>query len=367
MNTADEGTRVKQFGFLHFVLPLALAAASAGAVRADASTASTSCRSPTTEARIAIRVALGRTPVHIFEADRTLWVALAGRHDPRTGATLAGGSIVAVDPETGRIRRTLRLPVDPTQFVAAFGSLWVIGAPTSRRFNGVLRIDPRDGRVIAVIRAPKAYGSRISATSKAVWVGGSDVFAKGHSDQAGVRFVYRIDPRPNTVVQQVRLPQGTTVLDLEPEGSSLWVSGWWGVARISDSGRTLFHQPFAGAGWSMAKTSRAVWVTLPWSGTPYQRRQDAAHAARQLLRIDRGAHQPRVTIVDLPGQPGGVASSGTTVWMGGSQGLARIDDTTASPVVTPTGIDVVATDLFPFPGGVWVAEATKHRVTKVIC
>ena len=225
----------------------------------------------------------------------------------------------------------------------------------------------RDGRVIAVIRAPKAYGSRIAATAKAVWVGGADVYAKGHSDQAGVRYVYKIDPRLNAVVRQVRLPQGTTVLDLEPDGSTLWVSGWWGVARISHAGRTLFHQPFAGAGWSMARTSRAVWVTLPWSGTPYQRRQDAAHTARQLLRIDRGTRTRRVTVIDLPGQPGGVAAWGNTVWMGGSEGLARIDDTTASPVITPTGIDVVATDLFPFPGGVWVAEGARNRVSKVIC
>ena len=361
-----QGTRVKQFGSLLFVLALALAAAWAGAVRADASTSTASCRSPA-DATIAFRVALTRRPMHIFEAVRTLWVALAGRHDPRTGATLAGGSIVAVNGATGRIVRRLRLPVDPTQFVAAFGSLWVIGAPTSRRFTGVLRIDPRDGRVIAVIRAPKAYGSRIAATAKAVWVGGADVYAKGHSDQAGVRYVYKIDPRLNGVVRQVRLPQGTTVLDLEPDGSTLWVSGWWGVARISHAGRTLFHQPFAGAGWSMARTSRAVWVTLPWSGTPYQRRQDAAHTARQLLRIDRGTRTRRVTVIDLPGQPGGVAAWGNTVWMGGSEGLARIDDTTASPVITPTGIDVVATDLFPFPGGVWVAEGARNRVSKVIC
>jgi hypothetical protein len=305
--------------------------------------------------------------MHIFATDRTLWIALAGRHDPRTGATLAGGSLAAVDPDSGRILRELRLPVDPTQFVVAFGSLWVIGGSNDRRFDGVVRVNPHNGRVVAVIRASHAYGSRITATTKAVWVGGADVFAKGHSDEAGVRFVYRIDPTRNAVLQRVLLPQGTTVLDLDGEDSSLWVSGWWGVARISNSGRVLFHTPLPGAGWSMAATPRAIWVSLPWSGTPYQRRQDPSHRAQQILRIDRAAPEPRITVIDLPEQPGGVAASEDTVWMGGSQGLARIDDTKAAPVVIPTGMNVVPTDLVPYPGGVWVAEATKNRVTKVTC
>jgi hypothetical protein len=243
----------------------------------------------------------------------------------------------------------------------------VIGAWSDRRFDGVVRVDPRSGRVLAVIRASRAYGSRITATTKAIWVGGADVYPKGHSDRAGVRFVYRIDPRRNAVVKRVRLPQGMTVLDLDGEGSALWVSGWWGVARISNGGRTLFHQPFAGAGWSMAATPRAVWVSFPWSGAPYRRRQDARHRAQQILRIDRDGRPPRVTVIDLPQQPGGIAATAGTVWMGGREGLARIDDTKAPPVVAPTGIDVVPTQIVPFLGGVWVAEATKNRVTKVIC
>lgn len=299
--------------------------------------------------------------------ENVLWVTLAGRHNPRTGATLAGGSIVAVDSSSGRILRRLRLPVDPTEFAAAFGSLWVIGAPVDRRDEGVLRVDPGSGRVLAVIRASHSYGSRITSTATAIWVGGADVYPKGRSDLAGVRFVYRIDPRRNAVVERVRLPQGMTVLDLDGEGSSVWVSGWWGVARISNGGRTLFHEPFAGAGWSMASTPRAVWVSLPWSGTPYQRRQDAAHRAQQILRIDRRTRVGRVTVLDLPEQPGGVAAAADTVWTGGRHGLARIDDTKAPPVVVPTGIDVVPTQVAPFPGGIWVAEATRNTVTKIIC
>jgi hypothetical protein len=325
-----------------------------------------SCRVADTP-RVAFRVPLARAPTDLVAADRTLWITLEGRRNPRTGATLAGGSVVAVHQDSGRVFRRLRLPVDPTEFAVAFGSLWVIGTSSDRRFEGVIRVDPRSGRVLAVIRASRAYGSRITATARAIWVGGADVYPKGHSDRAGVRFVYRIDPRRNAVVQRVRLPQGMTVLDLDGEGSSLWVSGWWGVARISNLGRTLFHEAFAGAGWSMEATPRAVWVSFPWSGTPYQRRQDATHRAQQILRIDREARPRRVTVIDLPEQPGGVAAAAGTVWTGGGQGLARVDDTKTPPVVAPTGIDVVPTDMVPFIDGIWVAEATNNRVTKVIC
>ena len=350
---------------------LLLAAAAVGAAATAAfgggsGPARTSCRAADTPS-VAFRVPFTRAPTNLVATENVLWVTLAGRRNPRTGATLAGGSIVAVDRNSGRILRRLRLPVDPTEFAAAFGSLWVIGAPVERRFDGVVRVDPRNGRILAVIRASRSYGSRITATATAIWVGGADVFPKGRSDLAGVRFIYRIDPSRNAVVERVRLPQGMTVLDLDGEGSSVWVSGWWGVARISDDGRTLFHEPFAGAGWSMAATPRAVWVSLPWSGTPYQRRQDAAHRARQILRIDRRARTSRLTVLDLPEQPGGVAAAASTVWMGGGQGLARIDDTKTPPVVAPTGIDVVPTHIVPFPGGVWVAEATRNTVTKILC
>jgi hypothetical protein len=298
---------------------------------------------------------------------RTLWVAIAGRHDPRTGATLRRGAIAAMDTRTGRLR-VLRPPIDPTELAVGFGSSWVLGAPIKRGPRGVLRIDPRTGRAIAAIQsAQHPYGSRIAATPRAVWVGGADVYPRGHSDRAGVRFVYKIDPRRNAVVQRVRLPGGMTVLDLDGEGARLWISGWWGVAELSNAGRVLFHAAYAGAGWSVARTSQVVWVTLPWSGTPYQRRQDDAHRARQLLRISTRSRTSRPQAIELPRQPGGVHAAGGTVWLGGGDVLARVDDSTSPPTVVSTGVAVHATAMAPFVGGVWVSELTKRRLTKVLC
>jgi hypothetical protein len=323
-----------------------------------------------TQPRVALRVALPGVPMDLAKTKRTLWVAIAGRHDPRTGATLRRGAIAAVDTRTGRVSRVLRPPIDPTELAVGFGSLWVMGSPTKRGPRGILRISPQTGRVIAVIRMARG-STRIAATRRALWAGGGDY---GHGaprpgvpERTGVRFVYKIDPRRNAVVQRVRLPGGMTVLDLDAEGANLWVSGWWGVAELSGAGRVLFHAAYAGAGWSMAHARRVAWVTLPWSGTPYQRRQDNAHRARQILRISTISRTARPKAIDLADQPGGVAAAGRTVWLGGGDVLARVDDSTSPPTVVPTGVAVHPTAMDPFAGGVWVAELRKRRLTKVVC
>ena len=88
-------------------LALTLGGRWATAGHAGGSSPRDACR-PAGGARIALRVAFPRTPMDAVQRGQLLWVALAGRHVPRTGKTLAGGSIVAVDAATGRIVRTLR-------------------------------------------------------------------------------------------------------------------------------------------------------------------------------------------------------------------------------------------------------------------
>jgi hypothetical protein len=322
-------------------------------------------------ARVATRVPLPAVPMDLAKSKSTLWVALAGQHNPRTGATLRGGEVAAVDIRTGRLARRLRLPIDPTELEFGFGSLWALGNPTKRGPHGVLRINPRTGRIIAVIRMPRGW-SRIATTTRAIWVGGGDITPgtprrPGVPERTSVRLVYKIDPRRNVIVQRVLLPGGMTVLDLDGEGASLWIGGWWGVAKLSNAGRVLFHAAYAGAGWSMARTPGLVWVTLPWSGTPYQRRQDTAHRARQLLRISTASRTSHPTAIELPRQPGGVEAAGGTIWLGGGDVLARLNDEASPPTVVPSDVVVHPTAMEPFADGVWVAEMTKRRLTKVVC
>jgi hypothetical protein len=331
-------------------LALALPAGSSSFRRA-----AKTCPSPT-GAEIVATVGLGGRPGFLLLAKNTLWVAIAASRPAGRGA------LARVDAPSGRLLGTLPLPIDPDQLASGFGSLWVTGETSNRSLRALLRIDPHSGRMQAVIRGPRTLGSKIAATSDGIWVGGADIFPEGHPERAGVRFVYKIDPRRNAVVRQVRLPGGMTVIDLQGEGSSLWATGWFGVAKISASGRLLFHQSFNGSGWSMALTPGVVWIAEPWFARPFVRRQN--RPARRLLRI--ATSEPRrVTVIELQTQPGAVSAAGGTVWVGANGGLARINAAETPPTLAPVPVSLAPNYHESFPEGVWVSELHRNRVDKI--
>jgi hypothetical protein len=334
---------------------LASAAVVAGAATSAHSLASTACPSASTPAVVAQARVPGR-PGFLLPKGNDLWVAIAAPHVSGRGA------VARIDARTGRLERVLRLPVDPYQLAVGFGSLWVTGQTNDQRYRGVLRVDPRSGRVVRVIRGPRALGSKLTATSRAVWVGGADIYPKGHPEKAGVRFVYEIDPRRNAVVRRVRLPGQATVIALAGAGSSLWSVGWWGVVKLSASGRVLFRQPIDGSGWSLALTPGVVWVAQPWFGDRPVRRQDSP--ARRLLRIPVAAPS-RQTVVELQNQPGGVSAAAGVVWVGGNGQLERLNAAQPQPTPTSVRLKLVPTYHAAFPGGVWVSERSTNRVSKV--
>jgi hypothetical protein len=326
------------------------AAPSQSQVRAASGCPSASGATVVTRARVPGR------PRFLFLKGNDLWVAVAA---PRV---FGRGWVARVDARSGRLERVLRLPVDPDQLAVGFGSLWVTGATNEQRYRGVLRIDPRSGRVLRVVRGPRALGSKLATTSRAVWVGGADIYPKGHSEKAGVRFVYEIDPRRNAVVRSVRLPGQATVISLVGDGSSLWSVGWWGVVKLSASGRVLFRHPIDGSGWSLALTPGVVWVAQPWLGERPVRRQD--RPARRLLRIPVAAPS-RATVVELETQPGGVSAAAGVVWVGGDGRLARLDAAQVPPTLTSVPLSLTPTYHVAVPGGAWIAERDANRVSKI--
>ena len=302
-------------------------------------------------------VTLPGRPGFLLLAKNRLWVAIAA---PRPWGR---GAIAQIDVDSGEIQRILPLPINPYQLAFGFGSLWVTGETTDRRYqDGLLGLNPETGRVVRVIRGPRFFGSKIATTTDAVWIGGADIFPKGHSERAGVRFVYKIDPQRNAVVRRVKLPAQATVIDLAGSGGSLWSAGWWGVNRLSASGRVLFRQSIDGSGWSLAVTQRAVWVAQPWLGQRPIRQQN--RPARRLLRIATSG-TPRVTTIDLHGQPGGVSAAGGIVWLAAEGGLARLTASETPPTLTKIPLDFSTSSIEAFPGGVWVSELRANRVSKI--
>jgi hypothetical protein len=256
-----------------------------------------------------------------------------------------------------------RLPVNPYQLAFGFGSLWVTGETTNRRYQGrLLRVDPSTGRVLRLIRGPQTLGAKIATTSDAVWIGGADIFPPGHSERAGVRFVYKIDPRRNAVVRRVQLPAQATVIALHGDGRALWSAGWWGVVKLSAAGRVLFVQRVDGSGWSLAQTPGAVWVAQPFFGSRPVRKQD--RPARRLLRIATSGAR-RISVIELQTQPGHVSSANGVVWVTANGGLARIDAAKTPTTLTRVPVDFSPNYHVPFTGGLWISDLRANRVHKV--
>lgn len=303
-------------------------------------------------------IVLPGRPGFLLLRKNILWVAIKA---PRSGLSRGRGAIARVDARTGAVQRILRIPFDPYQIAVGFGSLWLTGESNNRKFRGLVRLDPRSGHVVRVIYGPRLLGSKIAATSDGIWIGGADVYPKGHADRAGVRFVYKIDARRNAVVRQVQLP-GTTVIALRAEGSSFWATGWGGVVKLSASGRPLFVRHFDGAGWSLALTPGAVWIAKPLSGS--RSVPGSERPARQLLKIPTSDPSRKTTVIGLETPPGGVAASSGVVWAAANSGLARTD-AAGTPTLTNVPLDFRLSWVEAFPGGVWISEQDGNRVRKI--
>jgi hypothetical protein len=304
---------------------------------------------------VVFSVPLPGKPGQMLLSRGTLWVAI---EPARWGHP---GRLLALDPSSGRVRRTIRLPVSPMRFVTGFGSLWLTGAGGGRRYSGVLRIDPRSARVLRVIRGAHPLGSALAATRRAIWIAGADTFPPGHPEQSGVYFVYKIDPRRGAVVQRVRLR--STVIDLVGDGPTFWVTGWIAVPKLSEAGRVLFREPIEGSGWSIARGGEGVWVTHTFDGS---RRDRQPPPARELYRI-REFSKPHLARIRLEESPWQVSTASGVAWVAAGRGSHQVlwlDDTrTPSPTAVP--VPGIVQGIQAVPRGAWVAQLKPNQLSRI--
>lgn len=285
----------------------------------------------------------------------TLWVAIQPARWGRPGRLLA------LDPSSGRVRRTFPLPVTPMRFVTGFGSVWVTGAGGGGRYSGVLRLDPRSGHVLRVIRGAHPLGSALAATSRAIWIAGADTFPKGHPEKSGVYYVYKIDPRRDAVVLRVRLH--STVIDLVGNGPALWATGWIAVPRLSDAGRVRFRQVIAGSGWSIAPAGDGVWVAHTFNGS---RRDRNPPPARDLYRIREHA-RPHLTRISLEESPWEVSSAGGVAWVAAGRSSHQVLwlDDTRTPSPTAVSVSGIVRSIQGATRGSWVAQQKPNQLSRI--
>jgi hypothetical protein len=304
---------------------------------------------------VAFSVPLPGPPGQMLLSKGTLWVAIEPARWGRPGRLLA------FEASSGRLRRTIPVPVSPMRFVAAFGSLWLTGAGGGGRYSGVLRLDPRSGRVLRVIRGAQPLGSALAATTRGVWVGGADTFPQGHEERSGVYFVYEIDPRRGTVVRRVRLR--STVIDLVGDGPALWVTGWLAVPKLSEAGRVLFRQAIIGSGWSIARAGEGVWVTHTFNGS---RRDRNPPPARELYRI-RESSKPHLTRIPLEESPWAVSAAGGVAWVAAgraSHEVLWLDDT-RTPSPTAVRVSGLVRGVQAAARGAWVAQLRPSQLSRI--
>ncbi|MEK7271205.1 MAG: PQQ-binding-like beta-propeller repeat protein, partial [Planctomycetota bacterium] len=136
--------------------------------------------------------------------------------------------LAALDPKTGRLLKTLRLPeatrpdapasatgFDPefpysiTDLAADSGSLWVLAR--QKAGAGILRIDPSDGRTLSFVPAPED-STWLAQADGSLWVRTRQRNAEG--------VIVRLDPLSGRVLETRSLPDEARFLSgLESDGS----------------------------------------------------------------------------------------------------------------------------------------------------
>ncbi len=132
----------------------------------------------------------------IAVGERGVWVA----GDPNDRA------LWRIDPATGRLAATIRLPVAPTDVAVGAGAVWV----TSELDDTLSRIDPSTNEVTGTIAAGKG-ASGVAVGAGSVWV--ADAVAHA---------VSRIDPRTLRVIRTIAV--GSSPSDVAVGNGVVWVA-----------------------------------------------------------------------------------------------------------------------------------------------
>jgi glutamine cyclotransferase len=175
---------------------------------------------------------------------RHIWCAAGGRLnavDPDTGKVLRSLDVAAhagtafdgrhlfqiaedrihkIDPETGRVLASIPAPGGGADSGLAWaeGSLWV-GQYRSRKIH---RIDPETGAVLRTIESDR-FVTGVS------WVDGELWHATWEGDRSELR---RIDPQSGEVLEQLDMPPGIGVSGLESDGGDRFFCGGGNSGKV---------------------------------------------------------------------------------------------------------------------------------------
>jgi hypothetical protein len=138
--------------------------------------------------RVAARVPIGAVGASVAVTAAGVWaLCCPGLPGESADPFRVDGTLIRVDPATGRVAQRIRLGGQPTTVAAGPSGVWVAGV------GRLWRVDPVTGRVVTTTRVAEDLqaGGRVVVDRSAVWVAAS---------AGGV--VLRVDPRTGRLVRR---------------------------------------------------------------------------------------------------------------------------------------------------------------------
>lgn len=228
----------------------------------------------------------------------SVWIA------NRDGATARTATVTEVDPESGRARRVIPVPVSQripnadtlSDVVTDPGSraVWV-AAPFELALK---RIRPRLGTLVATVNVGEAAPRQLAAGEGAIWA--TTGFA-----------IVRVDPRRNEVAARVPLPFDPR--DVAAGAGAVWIVNGTGNSvwvLDPDTNRIVDRIPVGLEPTAVAVGRSAVWVANRRAGT--------------VSRIDPGRGEVTATIA-VGGHPNDIAVGPAGVWVAVHRPFAGAD------------------------------------------
>ncbi len=259
------------------------------------------------------------------------------------------GSIVRVNPASGRVEARIRVPGHPQDVAAASDAVWIT---SENGVDEVLRLDPRTNRIVARISLP-ATPLDVALGPGAVWVGSRDRVP-----------LVRIDPIRNRVVAQIDIGEGPW--SLATHNGAVWVADPRGLQLVeidpdtNDVVRTIptVTDELTATPEAVAVDDSAVWVV------------DGSNLA--LLRLDptEGTLVSNIPL-GVETHPSEVVSDGTTVWVITDTELVQVEASSGRVNArvrlinrTPEEVDRLR-GLGVFEGAAWVLDADADALVEV--
>ena len=133
---------------------------------------------------------------------------------------IAEARIDKIDPVTGDVVASIPAPGHGSDSGMAWaeGSLWV-GQYRDRKIH---QIDPETGEVIRTIESNRFV-------TGVTWVDGELWHGTWEGDESDIR---RIDPKTGAVLQRLEMPRGTAVSGLESDGADLFYCGGGASGKV---------------------------------------------------------------------------------------------------------------------------------------